>query len=101
MVAGALIGIAAGVKNSAVALAPIGVILLSWEALARPRDVAWRKAVGAAALVAVVVAYLTLVVVFRGDVLLVEYRSGLRWAFGHTHEMRVPAYLLGQRSEGG
>ncbi len=101
VVAGALIGIAAGVKNSAVALAPIGVILLSWEALARPRDVAWRKAVGAAALVAVVVAYLTLVVVFRGDVLLVEYRSGLRWAFGHTHEMRVPAYLLGQRSEGG
>jgi len=101
IVAGLLIGLALGVKNSAVALAPVALILLVWEAFARRRDRAWLRRIGVAALATIAALYVALVIVYRGDVTLAEYRYALGFAFGHVTSLPVPSYLNGQVSVGG
>lgn len=98
VLAGLLIGLALAVKNSAVALAPIAVTLLVFEGVRRRRDKSWWRAVAMATVVVLVSAWVTLVLVYRGDLQLAEYRYALGFAFGHVTEMAVPAFLLGERS---
>lgn len=100
LLAGALVAVALGIKNSAVALAPMLVILLILELVQRTNDRSWQRGILAAGGATLVAAYLTLVVVYRGDLTLEEYRYSLDFAFGHVSG-NVPAYLLGTRAEGG
>jgi dolichyl-phosphate-mannose-protein mannosyltransferase len=94
--AGVAMGIALGVKNSAVGLAPTAVLLLSAEAALRHADRAWWKGMAPAAVAAAATAYLTLVVIYRGDLTLAEYRYALSFAFAHVTGTGVPSYLLGR-----
>jgi hypothetical protein len=98
LLAGVLIGLALAIKNSAVALAPVAIVLLAWELVVRRRDTVWLRAVGGASFATLAAAYATLVVVYRGDFLLEEYRYALSWAFGHVTQLPVPSYLLGDIS---
>ena len=93
--AGALIAIALGVKNSAVALGPVAVVLLVWEAVLRRSDRDWLRRIGPAALVTLASVYVGLVIIYRGDFALEEYRYALGFAFSHVTELPVPSYLLG------
>jgi hypothetical protein len=93
--AGCLFGLALGVKNSAVALAPIAVVLIVWEGVQRRTDRAWLGAMLIAVPVTLLTTYLTLVTIYRGDFALTEYRYALDFAFGHVTQKAVPAYLLG------
>lgn len=97
---GALIALALAAKNSAVALAPMIVILLLMELAARWKDPAWRRAVAPAAAMTLASMYLGLVVIYRGDVTLEEYRYSLEFASRHVTG-NVPAWLLGERSMNG
>lgn len=97
---GALIALALAAKNSAVALAPMIVVLMLMELAARWKDTAWRRAVAVAAAVTLATIYLGLVIVYRGDVTLEEYRHSLEFATGHVTGS-VPAWLLGERSTSG
>jgi hypothetical protein len=101
LAAGLLIAAALGIKNSAVALAPIAGVLLIWEIALRRNDAQWRRLILPAALITVVSAYIGLVVIYRGDLALAEYRYGLEFAFSHATQMEVPAFLLGERSMSG
>jgi hypothetical protein len=101
VLAGVLVGLALAVKNSAVALAPIAVLLLLVQCALRWRDRDWRRKVAPGAVAALAAIYLTLVLVYRGDFLLDEYRAALRWAFGHVTQLPVPAFLLGEVRVGG
>ncbi len=97
--AGLAIGLALGIKNSAVALGPIALLLLAVETLRSWREPAWRRRILPAALCTAAGAYIALVLVYRGDVSLAEYRYSLSFAFGHvTEAARAPSYLLGERS---
>lgn len=97
---GAACGIALGVKNSAVALAPVAVGLLVAEALVRPDRRAWFARVLGYGGIALLCAYLMLVVSYRGDFLLDEYRYGLHFVFGQVTSRPSVAYLLGHISSG-
>jgi hypothetical protein len=99
--AGVMAGLALGIKNSAIGLAPFAVLLLAVEATTRRRDVTWWKQVATASALTIVVAYLTLVVIYRGDFALNEYRYALDFVFRQVSETRAPSYLLGQTSTNG
>jgi predicted membrane-bound dolichyl-phosphate-mannose-protein mannosyltransferase len=99
--AGLALGIALGVKNSAVGLAPTAVLLLSAEAALRRADRAWRRGVAQAAVAAAVTAYLTLVVIYRGDLTLAEYRYALSFTLRQVPETNASSYLLGRVSTEG
>ncbi len=97
--AGLSIGLALGVKNSAVALGPIAVALLAMETARSWRDREWRRRILLSALCTVLGAYAALVIIYRGDPLLTEYQYAVNFAFGHvTEASRAPSYLLGERS---
>lgn len=100
LLAGLLIGIALAVKNSAVALAPIIVLLLIIEVLLRRHDGRWLRAMLPTTAAVLAAIYLLLVVVYRGDLTLDEYRYSLEFASGHVSGS-VPSYLLGERTVGG
>lgn len=97
---GALIALALAAKNSAIALAPMIVLLLLMELAARWQDETWRRAAAVATAVALATLYLGLVVIYRGDMTLDEYRYSLQFAMGHVTG-NVPAWLLGERSLNG
>lgn len=97
---GALIALALTAKNSAVALAPMFVLLLLMESVARWRDADWRRAIIVATATTLASAYLGLVIIYRGDLTLAEYRYSLEFAAGHVSGS-VPAWLLGERSSNG
>jgi 4-amino-4-deoxy-L-arabinose transferase-like glycosyltransferase len=99
--AGAATGLALGIKNSAVGLALLAVVLLAIEAATRPRDAKWWQQVGMAAAVTVFVMYLTLVVIYRGDFALTEYRYALDFVFMQIAATAAPSYLLGEISREG
>jgi hypothetical protein len=99
--AGLLVALALGVKNSAVALAPVALVLLAVEAVSRRRDADWRRAVAPMIGACLAAIYLGLVAIYRGDVALTEYRYALGFAFGHVTELGSPAFLLGQTSHDG
>ena len=99
--AGLGIGLALGVKNSAVALGPIAVVLLVVEAARSWRDPEWRRRIVFASLCTIAGAYLALVMVYRGDFTLAEYQYAVKFEFLHVTAMDVPSYLLGEISTKG
>lgn len=99
LIAGLGIGLALGVKNSAVALGPIALVLLAISVVAGWRDADWRRRILPAAVCTIIGAYAALVVIYRGDFMLTEYKYAVNFAFGHvTQGSRAPSYLLGERS---
>src|SRR5690606_25359947 len=89
-------------KNSAVVLAPVALALMVLEAFQRRGDADWRRRVLLAAAVALVAIYLTLVlVIYRGDFTLAEYRYSLGFVFNQVSGGGVTSYLLGRTSEDG
>jgi hypothetical protein len=111
MIAGALTGLALAVKISAAGLAPLAAALVVFEWIGRSRDrrlrhgvgaANWARHLAAAAAVAVVAAYAVLVIVYRGDILLEQFRYGLAYRYMHmTGGHGAPAFLLGDRSATG
>ena len=101
-IAGCLLALALSVKFSAVALVPIGALLLSFENLSRPGDRRWSHEAGRCLCVAAFTTYVALVGVYLGDFTLSDFRYGLDFTFRHVsqgHER--PGYLLGQLSQTG
>jgi 4-amino-4-deoxy-L-arabinose transferase-like glycosyltransferase len=100
--AGALVGLAAAVKISGLALLPAAVVLIAVEATVRRADRRWLRRLVPALGVAAVAAYTTIVIVYAGDVTL----SGLRYAvaFRAQHMANghgAGAFLLGDTSATG
>lgn len=96
LAAGVVTGLALGIKNSAVALAPAALLLLVAEYAVRRGDRVWQKRILPAALLTPVAIYLTLVLVYRSDFALSEYRYALNFVFGQVTQTRAPSYLLGR-----
>lgn len=101
LLAGATTGLALGIKNSAVGLALLAVLLLAAEAFNSWRAAEWRKRVAVAAAITVLAMYVTLVIIYRGDATLTEYRYALSFVFRQVADTRAPAYLLGRISTEG
>lgn len=101
LVAGAAIGLALGIKNSALALAPAALLLLLAEAVVRRTDREWRKRVIPTVAITVGGAYLTLVLIYRGDFALSEYRYALSFVFEQVTATGAPSFLLGTITIGG
>ncbi|HUF70518.1 MAG TPA: glycosyltransferase family 39 protein [Longimicrobiales bacterium] len=100
--AGALVGIAVGIKATALALLPAAALLLVAEAYCRRRDAGWRYGIAPAAAAASLAAYVALVIIFRGDLTLEQLRFGLDFRMAHySTGHSVPAYLLGMLSVSG
>ena len=97
---GVACGAALAVKNSAVALFPVALALLVAEALTRPADRKWLIRAGAGSLAAAAAVYLSLVLVYRGDFTLGEYRYGLSFVFAQVTSRPSVSYLLGNVSLG-
>jgi Dolichyl-phosphate-mannose-protein mannosyltransferase len=101
-VAGLCVALALGIKFSAVILAPVAGLLIAAEAASRKRERAWWISLGIAVAAALVAAGLALVLVYRGDFTLAEFRYGIGYTFGRVSGYhRVPAYLLGRTSVNG
>jgi hypothetical protein len=101
VVAGLCVALALGVKNSAIALGPIVLILLVWEAARRRHDLQWRRLVLPAAGATLLSVYAGLVAIYRGDVLLTEYRYALWFVVNQVTRTTAPSYLLGEISTSG
>jgi hypothetical protein len=98
--AGIAFALTACVKYSGLILGPIAVALLALEAAAgRWSDRAWRHRVLAASLVATVVVYLVIVIIYLGDWRLAQFTD----AFGEGMKGNTgrAAFLLGERWVGG
>lgn len=95
--AGAAVGLAFGIKISAIALGPVAFVLLVMEIIRRGRDVRWIVRIAPAIIISVGAAYLALVLIYRGDFALVDFRYGLDFTFRHvTKGHGAAAFLLGQ-----
>ena len=101
LLAGVLCGLALGVKNSAVALAPAGVALLMAEAVSRGKDTDWWKQIAIGALLALLGVYLALVFVYLGDVSLIEWRYAISFVFKQVTATNAPGYIMGDISTEG
>src|SRR6185369_14298677 len=101
LLAGLAIGLALGIKSNAVALAPVAFLLLIAEAVLRRGDRDWWRRLLPAALVTALSTYLVLVLVYRGDFTLAEYRYALGFVLKQVAGAHAPAYLLGQNRFGG
>lgn len=98
-VCGGVIGLALGTKFSALVLGPVALVLVAAEAVSRWREGAWRVALARSAGVGLAAFYVVLVVLYRGDPLLSELRTGLGYTFGIASEGHgTPAFLLGKTS---
>ncbi|HSJ08453.1 MAG TPA: glycosyltransferase family 39 protein [Longimicrobiales bacterium] len=107
LLAGAVAGIAVSIKINAGILLPIAVVLLAFEALARRGtvdparrvDLAWLKRLALMFVLASLAAWVILVLVYRGDVTLAQFRWGLGYRAWHMSSGHgVPGYLLGDQS---
>ena len=100
---GSALGLALGVKFSAVALGPAGLLLLTLEAARRWPDREWgRRILLHAAPIILAVLYLTLVLIYRGDFTLEQFRAGLLFNIQHASLGHgAPAVLLGRYSATG
>lgn len=97
-----LVGVALGVKFSALALMPAAVLILAMEAVERRRDGRWWRQVGQGLLLGTVVLYGTLVLIYLGDFSLADFRWGIASNIQHASAGHgVPAFLLGQHSTTG
>jgi hypothetical protein len=98
------VGLALGVKYSAIALAPTAAVLMAAEAAARGRD--WRayaiRILRVLPLAAAVV-YLVLVALYLGDFTLASFRDGLAFNIEHASDGHggVPAWLMGRAGTSG
>jgi hypothetical protein len=104
LVAGVLTGIALNVKYSAIALAPVAVVLVLLEAVSRRgelRPYAFRAAGGAVVILGTV--YLLTVLVHLGDFTLASFRAGLAFNINHASGGHggIPAWLMGRASPEG
>lgn len=93
--AGVAIGLALATKNSAIAIAPMAMLLFALEALVQ-RDRRWAAQAALSALAALAVGYVTLVLAYRGDVLLEEWRYAIGFVTNQVGGRQTPAYLLGE-----
>ena len=97
--AGALATLALGIKFSALALAPVAVLLLAAEAVARRKDRDWWVAVAKTLPVALLVAYVVLAAIYRFDWGLADFRARLLYNIQHAEEGHgAAAVLLGHQS---
>jgi hypothetical protein len=107
-IAGALAGVAVAVKISAAALLPAAILIVAWEVLARRAatsaggtrrwpDRAWWGRLAALAITATVAAYLVIVLVYRGDLSLEQFRWGLAFRYSHMSEGHGAASVLLQQ----
>ncbi|MGH7553861.1 MAG: glycosyltransferase family 39 protein, partial [Longimicrobiales bacterium] len=101
-ITGVMLALAFGIKFSAVALVPIGALILLFEGLDRRGDRRWLLEAGRCLVVAALVAYVVLVTIYRGDFVLAEFRYGLDFTLGHVSKGHgAPGYLLGEFSPTG
>ena len=99
--AGIVCALALGIKNSAVGLGLLAFVLLFIEAVRRRRDWLWWRNVAGAAALMLLVMYLSIVVIYRGDFALTEYKYALSFVFRQVSTTNAPAYLLGHTSNEG
>jgi 4-amino-4-deoxy-L-arabinose transferase-like glycosyltransferase len=103
IVAAGAVGLALGVKYSAVALAPIAFFVLVVAAASHGRE--WKSYVRRVLPllpVAAVVVYLVLVAIYLGDFTLASFRKGLDYMMTYAARgQMVPALLLGEQRVGG
>ena len=100
--AGAAVALALGVKLSALALAPVAVLLVVVDALGSPRDRdGWRDLL-VAGLVGALALWAGLVVLYRGDPTLTLFRLGVLRTVLHAEAGHPEAaYLFGRTSAAG
>ena len=102
LIAGASVGLALGVKISAVALGPAAVVLLVIEAVRRGRDVKWIVRMVPAIVISLIAAYLALVVIYRGDFTLSQFAYAIHKTFGHvTKGHGASGFILGHANPKG
>jgi hypothetical protein len=102
VLAGASVGFALGVKISAVALGPVAIVLLLFELMHRGIDFKWIGKIAQAILVALIAAYLTLVLIYGGDFTLQQFQFALQSKFRHvTTGHGAAGFLLGKASPQG
>ena len=99
--AGMMCALALGIKNSAVGLGLLAFVLLFVEAVQRRREWIWWRNVAAAGALTLLIMYLSLVVIYRGDFALAEYKYALSFVFNQVSTTTAPAYLLGHTSAQG
>ena len=99
--AGIMCALALGIKNSAIGLGLLAFVLLAVEATQRWKDLKWWRNVLAAGALTLFVMYLSIVVIYRGDFALTEYKYALSWVFRQVSTTNAPAYLLGTTSNHG
>jgi hypothetical protein len=94
---------ALAVKFSAIAIGPVGLVLVLLEMASRRLERAWLRRLLLVALPVVLVsAYATLVLIYRGDFLLEQFRAGLLFNIQHADRGHgAPAVLLGRQSTTG
>lgn len=98
---GALVGllgaIAVGVKYSALVIAPAALLIVGAEAFARRGHRAWARRLGVAIGMAVVAAYIGLVLIYRFDFTLDALRNGVGTQLRHVEAPGgAPNFLLGR-----
>ncbi len=97
--AGVVCGLALAVKFSAVALAPIALLLALLEGVRRGADRAWLRSLLLAFDVAAAAAYVALVVLYRWDPTLLGFRTGLLFQLLHAAGgPQAPMSFLGRVS---
>lgn len=97
--AGIALAVALTVKNSALALLPIALLIIGMEAWARRHERRWWRGAGSASLAGVGALYLSLVLLYGLDFGLERMWAGLRITLEHASGGHgTPAFLLGQRS---
>ena len=100
--AGALMALGLCIKFSAIVLLPVAFLILLFEGITRWRNRPWLNSLSPALFAAALAGYTTIVLVYRGDFLLDEFRYGLSYTFLHVNQGHgVPNYLLGQFSNEG
>jgi hypothetical protein len=105
LLAAVITGLALVTKYSAIVLAPVAVLLIALEAVARGRS-GWKDYLLQTARLLPIAAlgvYLLLVVVYMGDFTLGSFRDGLSFNITHAKDGHggLPAWLLGRRSPDG
>lgn len=100
--AGAAAGTALGIKFSALALAPIALLLITMEGVARAREGAWWRSLASGSAVAVLAAWTVTAALYGGDPALVGLRLGYYMTVLHASQGHpAPAFALGLTSEHG
>src|SRR5688500_1628464 len=102
LMAGAAVGLAFGVKISAIALGPVVFALLALEAISRGLDKQWLKRIVPATFIGLIAAYLMLVIIYRGDFALEQFQYALDKTFRHVSKGHGAAgFLRGEASREG